>query len=126
MGFKLRHYSYKNWADKQSEGFRASTFSTSGLPYPATETADKLLWDAYDTLFAYIELSEKTVVIAKVTCGQKPYALLQADRDYFVINLVDGNERKTVAAWQSASLLKGYKIYELWCNMARLIEENLP
>lgn len=119
MQFIPKHFSAEGWTSRQEDGYQLRCF----LPTEAAGQqldAEQFLRSGLQLFFDSEQLSESYLLLAKIVGYQKPTICLRVDRDYVSVYQVDDIGRKTLATWQFASKLRGFRLDELWLNMLHL------
>ena len=113
--FEPKHYSFENWAEYTKKGFRVDRM-----------TAAEFLRAGWGEMLESLDGKAEGCCLASIVLPQKAGIIrLKCDEDYFGIVGQKSSEIKNLAQWQLAKCFEGFRLDELWTNMAELQIHNL-
>ena len=110
--FEPKHYSFENWAEYTKKGFRVNRFLARPSNMVDRMTAAEFLRAGWGEMLESLD-------------GKAEGCCLASDEDYFGIVGQKSSEIKNLAQWQLAKCFEGFRLDELWTNMAELQIHNL-
>lgn len=121
---KLIHYTYAEWQKYSAiKNVRVTLFSYNPSKSQDFENMSEFFYNTKKLAYSYKELQNSGYIAAKLVLKPDVSATIRVDRDYYEVDVMTVKGSRTIMLWQSSQEVKGFKLYELWLNIFKILDK---